>query len=112
MYNLHFSLKQDFSFLLTKNIVAAFSVIPGYRISSLQVDTIITDIYGLRKKDGSANIRKLTCDVGIDFSFKIVPKIYFNLDFVNGLTYIIKVDANKHPVLREFYPHLRITKFI
>jgi len=110
--NIQFNLKQDLSFHVTKSVIASLFVLEGFRISSLNGDSLVTNIYGLRNNDKELNIRNFSVDVGIDLSFKIVPKFYFSMGYVNGLINIVQNEPRKYPVLREFYPYLKVTKFI
>jgi hypothetical protein len=97
---------------VTKSVIASLFVLEGFRISSLNGDSLVTNIYGLRNNDKELNIRNFSVDVGIDLSFKIVPKFYFSMGYVNGLINIVQNEPRKYPVLREFYPYLKVTKFI
>jgi hypothetical protein len=110
--NIQFNLKQDLSFHVSKSMIASLFVLEGIRISSLNGDSLVTNIYGLRNNDQGLNIRNFSVDVGIDLSFNIVPKFYFSMGYVNGLINIVRNDPRKYPVLREFYPCLKLTKFI
>ena len=110
--NIQFNLKQDLSFHVSKSVITTLFVLEGFRISSINGDSLVMNIYGLRNNDKELNIRNFSVDVGIDLSFNIVPKFYFSMGYVNGLINIVRNEPRKYPVLREFYPCLKLTKFI
>lgn len=101
------SLMQELNYRVTSNMTLGFQILEGLKNPVVKGDAFIKEVYGLEKA-GKNNLTKYSLDIGIGAYFRIKPKFYVNLGYVNGLLNNIKTDRYNHPILREYYPYIRL----
>ncbi len=107
---LSINLVQAVNFNLSKSVIINISLLEGFAFSEVTGDTLVSRKYGLIDEQGNSNLRSFSLDINGSLSFIIIPKLYFNIGYTNGLLNIIKMGESNYPVSKEFYPYLRITK--